>query len=493
MKGRIVGQTCSVLASVLLLATVGAAKPESMPSGKIPVTTSSAEARQDYLKGQELLENLKVTDARPYFQKAVDADPNFALGHLRLANTATSPESFLASVAKAKALVDKEKVSEGERLWILATDAAGRGDATEANKIFQRLAAAYPEDERAQLLLGGSYFGMQKWEAAIAAYRKSVAINPNYAAPYNQLGYALRFSGNNQEAEKVFKKYTELIPDDPNPYDSYAELLLAMKRHDESIKAYRKALAIDDNFINSYMGIAANLNLEGKHQQARTELATILTKARNDGERRVAHFATAVSYADEGRLDKAVEEVWVEHGIAQKNGNVIQMAQDLNAIAFLQLEAGQVAEAEKNYQKSVAIRMKADIPQSAKEQAERDQHSNGARVALAKGDLKAAWAEVETFRALAEKSGNPGQVRLSHELAGMVALAEKKYDRAIEELQQANQQNPYNLYRLALAYQGKGDKADAKAMCAQVETLNPLNNLNYGLVRGKASGMLASL
>ena len=45
-------------------------------------------------------------------------------------------------------------------------------------------------------------------------------------------------------AEKAFQKYIELIPKDPNPYDSYAELLLKMGRFEDSIAQYRKALEI---------------------------------------------------------------------------------------------------------------------------------------------------------------------------------------------------------------------------------------------------------
>ena len=51
-------------------------------------------------------------------------------------------------------------------------------------------------------------------------------------------------------AEAAFKKYIELIPNDPNPYDSYAELLLKMGKFDDSIAQYRKALAIDPNFVH---------------------------------------------------------------------------------------------------------------------------------------------------------------------------------------------------------------------------------------------------
>lgn len=492
MMQKSVGKICSVMMAVaLLFLAAGLAGADSASYAEIPVTTTSQEARQLYLQGQDLLDNLQVTDSRPYFEKALAVDPKFALAHLRLAFTATNPGAFLASVSDAKALVGQ--VSEGERLWILAADAGAQGRATEANELFQRLAAAYPKDARAHFLLGGSYFGLQKWEEAVAAYRRALAINPKLAATYNQMGYALRFLGDYPEAEKAFQKYIELIPDQPNPYDSYAELLLTLGRYEESIQSYRKALAVDPQFVPSYLGLATDFNLQNKHEQARAELKKMLAQARTDGERRQAHFATAVSYADEGRLDDAVKAMWKLHAIAEKNENTIQIAQDLNAIALLQLEAGKTKQAEQNYRKAVEMREKADIPASAKEQARRDLHSNLARVFLSKGDLEAAGAEAAKFGEMAETSGNPNQVRLYHELSGAIALAAKDYDKAIKDLKQANQQNPYNLYRLAQAYRGRGDKEDARRLFQQLEALNQLNSLNYSLVRKKASRLLASL
>ena len=38
---------------------------------------------------------------------------------------------------------------------------------------------------------------------------------------------------------------------------------------------------------------------------------------------------------------------------------------------------------------------------------------------------------------------------------------EKNFDQAISELGQADQQNPYVLYKIAVAHQGKGDQAKA--------------------------------
>jgi hypothetical protein len=86
----------------------------------------------------------------------------------------------------------------------------------------------------------------------------------------------------------------------------------------------------------------------------------------------------------------------------------------------------------------------------------------------------------------AEARQNDLRVRQAHELAGRIALAEKKFDDAIAELDQADQQDPYVLYHKALALQGKGDQTKAGEAFKQAAESYTLPNLNYALIRAKA-------
>jgi tetratricopeptide (TPR) repeat protein len=79
-------------------------------------------------------------------------------------------------------------------------------------------------------------------------------------------------------------------------------------------------------------------------------------------------------------------------------------------------------------------------------------------------------------------------IQNSHELDGIIALAEKDWNTAIAELQQANPQNPEDMYRLALAYKEKGDAAKAKEYFAKAANFNSLPNVLYAFVRVKAKG-----
>ncbi len=484
-RARLTQLTLAALAATSSSAAAQGANWE----GKVPISTASADAKQQYLKGRALAENLRAHDSRQYLSQAVGRDPRFALGHYALALSAPTAKDFFDHLKQAVALADK--ASQGERLMILGLEAGANADPKKQREYYEKLVAAYPQDERAHFLLGGAYFGQQEFAKAIQEYRKAVEIAPDYSPAYNLLGYAERQAGQYGEAEQAFKKYIELIPADPNPYDSYAELLMKMGRHDESIAMYRKALAADSNFGASHVGIASNLMLQGKHQAARAELWRFYQAARNDGDRRNALFNTSVTYADEGKFDQAVGELKKEYAVAQKINDPAAMAADEVAMGDVLLEAGKPDEAKKIYGHSLGLIERSNLSPEVKENARLIDHYNLARVAIAANDVAAARQHADAFLKGATGRNNTAEIRQGHELAGMIALQEKQFEQAVTELTQANQQDAYNLYRLGLAYQGKGDEPKAKALFEQAANQNTLPALNYSFVRSKAKRMKA--
>jgi tetratricopeptide (TPR) repeat protein len=464
-----------------------AASSASVKSKKITATTPSEEARKAFLQGRDLAERLLAQDSIAHFDKAISLDPTFAYAELGRANSSQTAKDFFDHLKKAVNLSDK--ASDGERLLILATEAGANGNAPKQKALLDRLIAAYPDDERANFAIGGYYFGQQDYPKAIEHYSKATRLAPDYSAAYNILGYAHRQKGDYASAELAFKKYIELIPNDPNPYDSYGELLLKMGKFDDSISQYRKALSIDPNFVASHLGISADLMYMGKPDEAAAELGIITEKARSDGDRRTALAGLTVVDVDGGNLDKALADVDQQYALGEKINDVAAMAGDLQTKGNILVEMGKYDQAKEQFEKALKITEGSGLSKEIKENAARAHHFNLATVALGKNDFKAAKAEADEFRKGAEASGNPAQIKLSHQLAGTIALAEKDYDRAIAELQRSSDQDPQNLYRQCLAQRGKGDNKKAGEFCARAANFNSLPLLNYALIRTKAKKM----
>lgn len=476
------------LALTAALAAAGAASaslPASGSKGKIPITTKSEVARASYLEARSLAERLRAQEARPIFEKAVAADPGFALGWLGLANAQNSAKEFFAKLERAVALADQ--ASPGERLMIRGAQAGSVGDNAGQVRIYGELVDLFPEDERALVLLGNAHFGAQRYPQAIALYERATRVAPDFSQTYNQLGYSYRFLGRFEEAERAFAKYTEVLPDDPNPWDSLAELQMKRGRFDDAIANYRKALAVRPDFFNSNLGIATCLDLQGKGAAARAELDAMFARAKDDGQRRVALFAKTVSWAHEGNLAAAQAEMEKQLAIATRNQDALGIAGDRVAMGNLALAAGDPAAAEKRFETALDTVLAATtVADANKENQRRLAMFNRAKVALARNDLAAAKRESRALSAAVANVGNPFQVRLAHEIAGRIALAEQRWDDALAELVQANPLDPYVRFRLAQAHAGKGtpaDRAKAKELATDARNDNTLVNLNLALVR----------
>jgi tetratricopeptide (TPR) repeat protein len=459
--------------------------------GKISITTSSDEAKKEFLLGRDLAERLLLTNAREHFDKAIALDPNFATAYLNRANVSFTGTEFFTNLKKAVALSDKS--SEGERLLILANESAANGNTAKQKEYAVKLVVLFPRDERALYNLGGYYYAVQEYTQAIEQYKKAIEIDTNYSPSYNILGYAYRQVENYPDAEKAFKKYIELVPNDPNPYDSYAELLMKMGRFDESIVNYRKALSLDSNFVSSRAGIAADFLFKGLPDTASIEAEKIQAMARNDGDVRTSFFTRMVIYADEGKMDLALKEAEMQYALGEKIDDVAAMSADLQSKGTILLEMKKFDEALQAFEKSVQIVAASDLSPEIKDNAQLTHHYNLALMAIGKKDLNRAKAEAAEFSKGADANNSVNLKWRAHQLAGSIALMEKKNDAAIAELLKANQQNPYDLFRLALAYKANGDNTNAKEFCMKAAHFYGLPGLNYAFIRSKAEKMLAAM
>jgi tetratricopeptide (TPR) repeat protein len=476
------------LAVVVVLSCCAVSRPataQTSASGdKIPITTSSDDARKLHVQGRDLNEKLRATDARRFFEQAVSKDQNFALGYVGLANTSGTTKEFIDATTRAVALAGA--VSEGERHWILGLEAGLKGDPAGNLTHYKELVRLFPNDERALVLLGNLYFGRQDYQTAVSHFVKATALNPSFSTPYNQLGYAYRFLDRFADAETAFKKYTELIPADPNPYDSYAELLLKMGRFTESIKAYEKALSIDPNFVASYVGIGNNYLAMGRTDQARATFGKLATLARTTGERRLAHFWMAAAYVHDGATSKAIDELQAEFALASGGHDAASMSGDLVQMGDVLREAGRPDEALAKYAEAVKVIEASSVPEQVKAGTRRNHIFEEGRIAIEKHDMQTAKAKLAEYAKQTEAGKRPFELRQQHELAGRIALAEKRFAEAVQEFGQANQRDPGILYLTAIACQGAGDAQKAAAFGAKAAKFNELS-FNFGYVKSKAS------
>ncbi|MBU1983030.1 tetratricopeptide repeat protein [bacterium] len=496
---------------------------------KIEITTSSELAEAYFVKGVELVESFRTKEACRYFEKAVAEDPDFALAYLFLATSQPSRKEIYENIGIAEELsrpkevenqqrpssglgltitlptaVSPEylqeatrrvdRVSKGERLWILGVAATFAGKSAEHFECFRELAAAYPYDERARRMLGDYYFGTNQYQLAIQEYVAATDINPQYAVAYNMLGYTLRESGDLAGAERAFLKYIELAPDQPNPYDSYADLLLGMGRHEESIEYYRKALARDSMFAFSRVGIAANLNLLGRHAEAREYLHAASDSGLTFMQRRSLLWGIVISYVDEGDLESALAAAEKTSRFSASSGSTIETVSDMNLVGQVLLEMGRLDEARAKFEEGLRLVEESAIPPDVRTWARALTALRvGCRIALKENNVTAARKSIEEFAASVDTTGNPSLRWLLNHYSGLVALEEGDFARAVSELDQGMANDPATHFLLGRAHEKLGDREKAAECYKKATEANLVNDLGYTLIRRKAAGALRSL
>jgi len=203
-------------------------------------------------------------------------------------------------------------------------------------------------------------------------------------------------------------------------------------------------------------------------------------------------FGLAVVDTDRGKLDLALDNLTKQFSVAEKKKDAAAMAGDLRAKGNILEQMHRYDDAAQQFNKSLQLIEASALSQEIRDNAKLLHHYNLAAVAIGKKNYADAKSHAEQFRQGTDGPNNPALRKQAHELAGRIALAEKDFDKAIAELQQANQQDPQNLYRLSQAFEAKGDTAKAREFCTKAAEFNSLPQLNYAFVRMAARKMLPS-
>ena len=451
--------------------------------------TTSKEALALFVQGREKAENLE--DPGTLFEQAVQKDPEFAIAYLFAGRT---NQEFRKNVEKAASLADR--VSPGEREWILAAKDQAEGNQAGRKMHLEQLLKLHPADKRAHSQMGFYYRSIGDDATALRHFTQAVKLDKNYAPAYNNIGYSNLSLGRYGDAEQAFKTYIKLIPKNPNPYDSYAELLMKTGEFDASIKQYQRALLIDPTFINSYRGIGNNYAYKGDYVKARESYQLMFDKASDDGLRDLALLSAVNSYLAEGNTEKALQVNERRRAMAEKAGDDVSLIAVYTAAGFILAESGKLEDAAQQFEKADQLRNEPSLAPAVRENRRFGGMQNRARLSIARQEFDSAKVQLEEIRQYLSSRKNPNQERGYNETAGFLELGQKNYAKALAYFATANSNDPYIWYYQAVAEEAAGDSKRATALYVKVTRWNQLDDMGYALVRSRAiarQGELAKL
>jgi Flp pilus assembly protein TadD len=437
------------------------------PGSTLPLTTSSVKARDLYERALEDYENLHLERALVGWRAAAKADPEFALAYMMVAFNVADPQEAHAAREKGKSLASK--TSPGERLMISWVANVQEGNFIQGISAMNDLLAMYPKDKRLYYLAGNWLMAINGYQQAEKLLEKALTIDKNYPAALNDLAYAY---ARDRQFDKVFAtmdRYVALLPNEPNPQDSYGELSRMAGNFDAALEHYRSALKIDPQFASSQLGLGDTYALMGNYEQARTEYDKAIQGAANPTDRLDYRMQRATTWVREARLAEADKEF-------------LRIADDAHSLNFDFHEA-EAHRRMAEYQPDDAAALKhleaaeqalghnASITQfDREEEMSRILRFRAVRAARA-GEKELSAKALGQLESLASKTRD-GVVQSSwHAAAGALLIQQGKYKEAIAHLSE-DEDDPYSLALLSQAYYEEGSFDEMHAIEGRLRSMN---------------------
>ncbi len=172
-------------------------------------TTPSLEALKTYSAGWKAITVTGSVSGLPFFKRAVEIDPKFAMAHAFLGRIyGDLGESALSAESTTKAYELRARASDEERFFITGNYFLQvTGNMVKAKEAFELWAQTYPRAINAPGLLSGMiYPALGQWEKALETAQKAIALDPDFPFPYANLASAHVALNHWQEAENALQQ-----------------------------------------------------------------------------------------------------------------------------------------------------------------------------------------------------------------------------------------------------------------------------------------------
>jgi serine/threonine protein kinase/tetratricopeptide (TPR) repeat protein len=293
-------------------------------------TTPSLEALKAYSTGLKMALSSGNAAAIPFYRRAVDIDPQFAMAYATLGLSYSAVgESVLSAESTTKAWQLRDRVSDREKFFIdFSHDRQVTGNLEKAYQTLELWLQTYPRGNRdpkpQDLLPGLSTHGTGRFERAIDASQQAIAADPDFALAYAGLAYSYFL--------------TDRLPDAENTLQ----------------RAFERKLEVPDFLVIRY-NIAL---LQGDQEQMRQ--AARLARGHPRAEHWMAH-AEALALARAGRVQAARRSSSRAVDLALLQGEHEPAASYQAARAVWEAVCGNAAEGKRNAMAALAVSNGRDV------------------------------------------------------------------------------------------------------------------------------------
>ena len=175
----------------------------------------------------------------------------------------------------------------------------------EAVDAFEKVIAIDPQFDRAYYATGLAYVYQQDYPQAVTALAKAVQINPNPYFYWRYLGYSYRESNQFDEA---ISAYEQAITNNPEDFVLYVEQGLTYReaeRYEEALTSYNKAVSLNSNHPWIYNSRG---NLYGEQGEAELALSDYNKAIQLNPDDAKAYYNRGYLYSQQGEVELALDD-----------------------------------------------------------------------------------------------------------------------------------------------------------------------------------------
>jgi TolB-like protein/Tfp pilus assembly protein PilF len=232
----------------ITLAIVDALSLKLLGQDKSEVTeheTENSEAYDYFLRGRFHSTNRTESAMKlgiEFFEKAIEADPNFALAYAEMAELYT----LLPAVSTVSPSEANRKAKEY---------------AMKALELDNTLAEVHT-------VVGDVKISEYDWEGAGKEFIKAIELNPGYAHVYNKFGYGLMIMGRFEEAAEKMTKAIELDPYNLHYARNLSWIFYFEGKYEDAMSVLDGIIEINPVFIHVHLTAAKIFLQRSKYEEA---------------------------------------------------------------------------------------------------------------------------------------------------------------------------------------------------------------------------------
>jgi tetratricopeptide (TPR) repeat protein len=216
-----------------------------------------------------------LAEAVVWVRQAVTAAPGYTQARANLACLLAEQGRWEESAAAAGRAIQLDPNMAGSRI-VLARALAHLGRHAEVDQIVRGLSQAGKHDEEIAILkdiiearpndvrylemLGLSYITLGQFAPAAGVYERAVALAPDSAKLWNQLGAAAGLAMDVRRGLEAFEKAVELDPSNSRFHLNLGMALMDLDKHEQALREMDKSIEIQPDHVEAHV-CRASLNL----------------------------------------------------------------------------------------------------------------------------------------------------------------------------------------------------------------------------------------